>query len=538
MNSSSLSARSFGSRLALLMMFSGASCLAQGSVTGLDAASALELAKKMQQEAATAELQATLDGNLKEFSITTGEVGSQASGLAEQSRVRAAAAIYREALKTDPTNAELHFDLSLALEKLGEAPVAQEELESAVRLDPNLAKARNHLGIWCMVKGETSKAENEFKAAILADPHFVEAKNNLGVLCGREGRGSEAVELLRKALEERPQYAQAHVNLGLVLAGERKLAEAEKEFRNALRSSPNSLAAYSALGMVTAKLGRGEEAVGILQKVTRLQPNSAPAHLNLGIALAGDGFDLPGALEQFSEAIRLDPASAAAHYNKGRVLFDLSRRDEARTDLEAARGLQPDYPDVLYLLALAERQLGNIQRSAEVLDHLVTLEPGNSQAQHLFGQNLLLLGKTAEAIHHLQIAVGADPNDEAALYSLAQALRSAGQPEAKVFLERFRSLKQQREINDRIQNLGSYGLELANAKDWPQAVRNFQEAIEMCGRCASSVDLHRNLGLIYILKGDLEEGKRELETVLRIKPNDRDARKALQSLPSKEPKPD
>src|SRR5438552_3031064 len=425
MNSSSLSARSFGSRLALLMMFSGASCLAQGSVTGLDAASALELAKKMQQEAATAEPQATLGGNLKEFSITTGQVGSQASGLAEQSRVRAAAAIYREALKTDPTNAELHFDLSLALEKLGEAPVAQEELESAVRLHPN----------W-------------------------------------------------------------------------------------------------------AKLGRGEEAVGILQKVTRLQPNSAPAHLNLGIALAGDGFDLPGALEQFSEAIRLDPASAAAHYNKGRVLFDLSRRDEARTDLEAARGLQPDYPDVLYLLALAERQLGNIQRSAEVLDHLVTLEPGNSQAQHLFGQNLLLLGKTAEAIHHLQIAVGADPNDEADLYSLAQALRSAGQPEAKVFLERFRSLKQQREINDRIQNLGSYGLELANAKDWPQAVRNFQEAIEMCGQCASSVDLHRNLGLIYILKGDLEEGKRELETVLRIKPNDRDARKALQSLPSKEPKPD
>jgi tetratricopeptide (TPR) repeat protein len=142
-----------------------------------------------------------------------------------------------------------------------------------------------------------------------------------------------------------------------------------------------------------------------------------------------------------------------------------------------------------------------------------------------------------EGIHHMQIAVGASPDNEDALYSLAQALSRVGRPEAKVFLERFQNLKQQREVNDRIQKLGSYGLEAANARDWPQAVADFKEAIELCGPCASSVDLHRSLGLIYILEGDLEEGKRELETVLRIKPNDADARKALQSLSNKETTP-
>ena len=85
--------------------------------------------------------------------------------------------------------------------------------------------------------------------------------------------------------------------------------------------------------------------------------------------------------------------------------------------------------------------------------------------------------------------------------------------------------------------MGSYGLEAANARDWPQAVTDFKEAIELCGQCASSVDLHRNLGLIYILKGEVEEGKKELEVVLRIKPNDTDARKALQSLSGKETTP-
>src|SRR5258708_3173846 len=125
----------------------------------------------------------------------------------------------------------------------------------------------------------------------------------------------------------------------------------------------------------------------------------------------------------------------------------------------------------------------------------------------------------------MQIAVGVSPNNEDALYSLAQALGRVGRPDAKVFLER-------------IQKLGSYGLEAANARDWPQAVADFKEAIELCAQCTSSADLHLNLGLIYILKGDLEEGKGELETVLRIKPNNADARKALQSLSNKETTPD
>jgi tetratricopeptide (TPR) repeat protein len=202
-------------------------------------------------------------------------------------------------------------------------------------------------------------------------------------------------------------------------------------------------------------------------------------------------------------------------------LYELNRFEESRVELETACRLQPDYPEALYLLAQVEKKTGNVQRSVELLDHLVTLEPSNSDAQLLLGRNLVILGNL----------------DEDALYSLAQALSRVGRPEAKVFLERFQNLKQQREVSDRIQKLGSYGLEAAEAKDWPQAVADFKEAIELCGQCTSNVDLHRNLGLIYILKGDLEEGKRELETVLRIKPNDADARKALQSLSNKETTP-
>jgi len=524
--------------MAILTMLFGSSCPAKTSGPEQATAPALELAKKMEQESATVELRATLAGNLKDFSIATGGDSRTANWPAQQTQVESAAAAYREALKNDPGNAELHFDLSLALAKLSDARGARLELETAIRLDRNLATAHNQLGIWHMKDNEKAKAEDDFKAAMSVDSHFAEAKNNLGVLYAWSGKGLEAIELFRLAIQERQNYAPAHVNLGFVLAGEGKYAEAEKEIRNALQGSPKSVSAYSALGIIAARLGRGEEAIEILQKVVQVQPDSAFAHLNLGAALSADGFDLPGALNHFSEAIRLDSKSAAAHFSEGRVLYELNRFEESRVELETACRLQPDYPEALYLLAQVEKKTGNVQRSVELLDHLVTLEPSNSDAHLLLGRNLVILGNMEEAIHHMQIAVGASPDNEDALYSLAQALSRVGRPEAKVFLERFQNLKQQREVNDRIQKLGSYGLEAANARDWPQAVADFKDAIELCGPCASSVDLHRNLGLIYILKGDLEDGKRELETALRIKPNDTDARKALQSLSNKETTPD
>ncbi len=486
------------SRLLFLITFISGLSLAQTHRQHLDAVPSRAAADAGQQEAGTAELQTTLSGNLKDFSIVIVGRGKQAS---RPSPGPDAAQAYREVLKTDPNNAEVHFELSLVLAKLGDSRGAQEQLESAIRLDRHLAKARNQLGILHMMNHEEAPAEDEFKAAILADSELLEARNNLGVLYAWTGKNLEAIELFRRTIASRPSYAPAHVNLGLVLAGDGKYADAEKEFRNALRSSPNHLSAYT--------------------------------HANLGMVLAADGFDLPGALEQFSEAIRLDPQSAAVHYNKGRVLNDVNRRDEALVELDTACRLQPDYPEALYLLALVEKQLGNVQRSVDVLDQLVTLEPSNEQAQFLLGRNLLALGKTAEAVNHLQIAVGVNPNDEDALYSLAQVLSKMGKPEANIYLERFQSLKKQREVDDQVQKLGSYGLEAAKARDWPQAVKDFKEAIELCGLCASLEDLHRNLGLIYVLKGEVEEGRRELESALKIKPNDADARRALDSLPDK-----
>ena len=453
-------------------------------------------------------------------------IGSKANALLGKGDAEGAAAMYSEAIELEPDNPKTHYNLALALDKLGKRREQYQELEKAVELDPNFAEAHNQLGILRLADGQVNEAERELKTALAINPEYAEADNNLANVYSRQGKIREAIPLFRTATAHDPKNARAYLDWGLVLAGQGHFAEAEELFQKAIGLSPNNSDAYTALGMAEVKLGHLKESIPLFRKVLELQPGSADAHVNLGIALA-DQYDLRGASEQFSEAVRLAPNSPSAHYNRGRALYDLGERQEARTELEAAHRLSPEYPSVLYLLALLERQASNYPRSTALLKKLVSLEPKNSVAYYLLGQDLLHLGKQEEAIHHLQLAVEADPNNSQALYNLAQTLSKAGMPEAKLYMDRFQALQKSRRLSDRVQTLNNFALEAANGHNWPQAVEQLKEALELCDQCPQLPILHKNLGLIYARTGDVENGELELRLALRLNPNDSDASKAL-----------
>jgi tetratricopeptide (TPR) repeat protein len=527
---SGLSKRSTLGLIVIAMAAPALACFSEICPSQTTDAPSRQFAEALQQKLATVALQVTLAGNLRDFSVQQPE----SDPIPKQMLARYSEE-YRQSVDRDPANADLHYRFSLFLVELGDTIGARAELQNAIHLDPNLKRARNQLGILSL-SGDRAASESELRSAMAGDSKLVESKNNLGALFALEGKYIEAAEFLRDATSDRPTYAEAHVNLGYVFMALGNHSDAEKEFREALYLRPNYVTALNALGMVSLKLGRGQDAVEILQRVVHARPDSAPAHANLGMALAADGFDLAGALEQFSTAIRLDPSSSTLYYARGRILNDLKRPEEARADLETACRLRPDYFEALYLLAEIERQLGNVQRSADLLKNVVRLEPDNADAQLSLGRNLVSLGRFEEAVQHLRKAVELSPDNADVLYNLAQALNKMGSPEAKSYLERFRRVKQQIETDDRIQHLGSYGLEAAANKDWSQAIADFKEAIKLCDRCTALEDLHRNLGLIYVLHGDVEEGKRELQTALQMKPTDLDARRALESLPKDAPR--
>ena len=451
---------------------------------------------------------------------------NQANEYFQAGEYQRAADFYREALAADPGNPRTYYDFALTLDRLGKTAEEREALQTAIRLDSSLARAHNQLGFLSMQAGQEVEAEKELKAAIALDPGYAEAQNNLGVLYGQQGKNKEAEELFRQATENSPEYTQALINLGLILAGESRFFEAEQAIRSALKLSANNSQALTVLAMVLTRLERTEEGIGYFKKVIELEPKSSGAHLNLGIAYA-DEFNLEGALAEFSEAVKLDPKSAPAYYNKGRVLLDLRRDQDAKPELETAVHLDPQYAEPWYLLGLIEKSAGNAPVAVQALQKSAVLDPKNPDTLFVLGQELLHTGDRAGAIAQWRKVTEMNPEHGEALYNLSRQLAESDPEESKRLQSRFEALQAQKQIMDRAQTLGNFALASAAAHDWPQAISQLREGIQVCSGCSALGQLHKDLRLIYLHSGDTKNGLQELGEAKKLTPADPDIDKAI-----------
>lgn len=467
--------------------------------------------------------------NAEEQQTKAAFLGNQGNDQLKAGRNREAVESFRSAAALKPQDGKFHFNLAVALSRVGDHAGEERELKEALKLDPKFFQAHNALGSLYMTQGQVQAAEKEFRAALFDDPQSSETLNNLGTVLDRQGKNEESEAFFRRAIAADPEGPLGYVNLGLLLASAGRYSEAEQQLHNALQLDGANETALTALGMLQGKTGKADEAVKTFRSLVGLRPNSSAAHLNLGIALA-DSNDLESALSEFSEAVRLAPDSAPALYNRGRILHDLNRQEEAKASLEEAVKIAPNYIQALMLLGVIEHSSA---RATELFEGVVKIDPSNSKARFYLGRNLLQQGKRDEAIVQWKKAVEIDPDDKSALSNLARTLAQVNSPEAPEYMARLEALQQKQQITDRVKELNNFALRAAEAKNWDQAVRQLKQAIDMCGKCLQLGVLRKNAGLIYVEQGDVLHAREELESAQRLLPEGPDlaaVRQALEQL--------
>ena len=95
------------------------------------------------------------------------------------------------------------------------------------------------------------------------------------------------------------------------LADQEKFEEAGALCAGVLASEPENAAALNLRGFCLARLGRPAEALPFFKRARLHLPIYAIIRYNLAVALEETG-DLPGAVEEYSEALRLESGMAAA----------------------------------------------------------------------------------------------------------------------------------------------------------------------------------------------------------------------------------
>src|SRR6516164_4516269 len=133
---------------------------------------------------------------------------------------------------------------------------------------------------------------------------------------------------------------------GISALNQRKFAAAERVFKEVLRSEPNHVGALNLLTVVLMSTDRFAEAEPFIARAISLGQASDASHYNFGLILKR--LNKPTqALQQFSEALRINPAVPDAWNSRGTVFNDLAQYKEAIFDFDQAILLNPDYSGAL-----------------------------------------------------------------------------------------------------------------------------------------------------------------------------------------------
>jgi tetratricopeptide (TPR) repeat protein len=258
------------------------------------------------------------------------------------------------------------------------------------------------------------------------------------------------------------------------------LEDALAEFTAAERQVPSDARVRNFRGVTLAQLGRNEEATQEYREAIRLDPGMGDAYRNLG-RLEWTEHKLDEAAADLRHAVALSASDSFAHYYLGRVLLDSKQYADALTELNRSSVPQPNEPEFLVQLVIANHALGRGNEEKTAIDRLVSSKLTPSQLLDVVDL-LLSLKRSDSAVHLLQTTMQRQSSsgswvrfDLARTYLIAQNYKDAA-ASAQKYIEASRKDLSSMDLASAWSLLG---IAQANVKNSDAAVRALREAAKL-----------------------------------------------------------
>jgi protein O-mannosyl-transferase len=246
------------------------------------------------------------------------------------------------------------------------------------------------------------------------------------------------------------------------------------------------------LGTSLADDGKLDRAFAELREAVRLRPHFFEALYGLSVVLDRRG-ETDAAIACLREAATLRPKDAKVYLSLGEALVHQGHVDEAVELYRKALPLQPNLADLHFSLGVALLQQRKVDQGIDELTRAVELRPWYTEAYNILGGAFVLRGRLDEAAVQYRKALRLDPDHCASRIDL--------------------------------------GLTLARLGHSAEAIRQLREAIL---RNRQNPEAHQVLGAILVNLGRIREAATEFEEVLRLRPDDAQARAFLASARSRQ----
>lgn len=218
------------------------------------------------------------------------------------------------------------------------------------------------------------------------------------------------------------------------------------------------------------------------------------------------------AAKNFEKAIQFDAKYVDAYIENGRVNLAMRRIMPAQANFEKAFQLQPD--NQVVIRELASLYINN--RQYQQANELAQKCKNCPEVDRIVAMSNYQMEDYVKAIAALEKVLAKNPNDAEATYTLGRCYLE---------IEDFKSaIKQYQKalVLDPTKSVWMYelALQLYNSSDYGNAKKYLLMAAE--AGYPKSNDFLENLGFVYIITGDVENGLKHLTAVLSRKPNNKE----------------
>ncbi len=186
------------------------------------------------------------------------------------------------------------------------------------------------------------------------------------------------------------------------------LDEAERDFRRVLALNPQSGAAYANLGVVYMRRKQWPKALEMLRKAEHLMPNEPGIRLNIGLAYFRQSEFLK-AIPPFESVVSDQPDALQPRHLLGLCYFFAERWADAANILEPLWAQESTQLSYLYVLSIAAHRAGKKDLDDKATLQLIKAGEGSPEFHLFMGKAHLNLEQYDLALADFQAAAEANP---------------------------------------------------------------------------------------------------------------------------------
>jgi putative PEP-CTERM system TPR-repeat lipoprotein len=394
--------------------------------------------------------------------------------------------------------------------KKGDLKSAQIDLRNAVRSDPQNAEAHYWLGRVTFELGDPVASEREAIAARDRgfDPHQTVPLLSQALLA--QNKFDDLLNTLKPEGKDPLLDASILVARGYALVGLKRPDDAQKSFAQAEQVSPNAvepLLADARLAVARADLPGAEAKI---DRALAAQPKSAEALLAKAQLLRLKN-DVPGAIAVLDQLVTDQPSVVQARLDRASLELAAGKGDAARADIELVLKGTPGNVQAIYLMAVMEAQSRNYKAADADLERISGFIGRIQRAYYLQAVVKEQLGQLEQAEDAARKYLGRAPNDLAAYKVLARIQFTKHRPDQVIdtLAKVAESGKGDAEAYDLL------GRAYAATGRGAEAIQAFSKAETMA---PNDVGVQTRLASVRMGMGDVDTAMGDLEHTLELAP--------------------